>query len=114
MKSPVIQSDVKNCLYFPHLWTSVVFRDISELDRLIVALQQLREAFDDPSFHVHLQDEELGDSCSFEQAEIVFHSSAVYSLANEATERLRDASNLSKLFQRFRNTESFDDAGQNL
>ena len=112
MRSPVIQSDVKNCLYFPHLWTSVVFRDISELDRLILALQQLREAFDDPSCHVHLQDEELGDSSSFEHAEIVFHSSALNSVTNEASERLRDASNLTKLFQMLRKTEPFDDAGQ--
>jgi hypothetical protein len=69
--SPVIHADSKFYGYGRNLCVDVLFRDRSELDRLIEALTALRDSAGDEADHVHLQDG--GHGRDGRPAEVTFH-----------------------------------------
>lgn len=52
----VIRADARLAGFPPRFFATVVFRSIEELDDLIAALTSLRDGWDHPTGHIHLQD----------------------------------------------------------
>lgn len=68
----IVRADVRLCGYTCGMFTSVVFRTPAELDSLIASLTALRDGWDHPIGHIHLQDYVLAPGLEPTHAEVIF------------------------------------------
>ena len=71
----VVNVDARLCGFAPHFYASVVFRSRDELDALIDSLTELRNGWDHPTGHIHLQDHALTSDRDPTRLEITFVTS---------------------------------------
>jgi hypothetical protein len=67
----IVRSDVR-LWGGPPFFCTVVFRSRDELDALIASLTALRDGWDHPTGHIHLQDDELATSGDPTRFEVTF------------------------------------------